>query len=67
MMSRFFTNSPNADTYNNAVDKSAWLEETIKSVPPMDYTMYDIERSDRLIQQQGPGCYVPISSGGTHV
>jgi hypothetical protein len=33
----------------------------------MDCTISDIERSDRLVQQRAPGCYVPISSGGTHV
>jgi hypothetical protein len=27
-MSRFFTNSPDADTYNNAVDRSVWLKGT---------------------------------------
>ena len=26
--SRFFTDDPNADTYDNATDKSAWLKET---------------------------------------
>jgi hypothetical protein len=29
--------------------------------------MSDIERSARLVQQHAPGCYVPLSSGGTHV
>jgi hypothetical protein len=37
------------------------------TMTPMDRTMSDIERSARLVQQHAPGCYVPLSSGGTHV
>jgi hypothetical protein len=73
-MSRFFTNSPYADTYDNAVDKSAWLKETCSGSydwrAPKDapqYTMADVERSDKLIEAGAPGSMCPVSAGGTHV
>eukprot|EP01049_Picozoa_sp_SAG25_P010110 SAG25_NODE_1070_length_4122_cov_46.303256_2_plen_157_part_00 len=73
-MSRFFTNSPYADTYDNAVDKSDWLKETCRGSydwrTPKDapqYTMADVERSDKLIEAGAPGSMCPVSAGGTHV
>ena len=59
-MSRFFTNSPDADTYDNAADKSAWREETCSGG-------WDSSRIHSSPVSAGAGSMCPVEYGGLHV
>ena len=57
-MSRFFTDDPNADTYDNATDKSAWLKETCSG-------KYD-SQAPVVASPAEAGSMCPVEYGGSH-
>jgi hypothetical protein len=57
-MSHFFTDDPKADTYDNAVDKSAWLKETCSG-------RWD-QRPPVVASPAEAGSMCPVEYGGSH-
>ena len=56
-MSRFFTDDPNADTYDNAVDKSAWVQEACSK--------YNWQQPV-VASPAEAGSMCPVEYGGSH-